>query len=97
MGTHDRHRVGLPGRNVHLADTEPRQEQCDSKFEIRHKRKQDKQDVRWEMGKDHRLDQTDALRQGRREQNGDTREQVRAEEDARRAKISFGDLAPDHV
>jgi hypothetical protein len=42
----DRHSVGLPRRNIHVADTERQQQDTDRKLQRGHKRQHNKQNVR---------------------------------------------------
>ena len=57
FGMNNCHRVGLPRRNVHLADAEPQQQNPDRKSKRGHERQQNKQNIRRQMGEDHRSDE----------------------------------------
>jgi hypothetical protein len=58
----DGHRIGLSGRNIHLADAEAEKKHQHGQRKIGHERHEDEKNIRRQMRDHHRADEPDARR-----------------------------------
>lgn len=80
---HERHRVGLPGGNVHLGEGHPRQIKTDRDFKSGRERHQDQEEMGEKMGRHHRFQQADPVGQAGGDEKGERRQQSGDKEEGR--------------
>src|SRR6201981_2942854 len=80
LGSHHSHRVGLPGRHIHLTDAESDEQYHDRERQVRHQRHKEEQYIRRHMRDHHSPHEPDARRKARGHQRRNSRENVGPEE-----------------